>query len=111
MVVITRRRCLDYWRSRYRTGVKEVPLDELREDDGAYPVECAPGAETVVTGFRLAQTWPSLSENCRHVLAFRFWKQQRTADLAASLGYKPDSLKRMISRCLGRLRRSLGEIS
>jgi DNA-directed RNA polymerase specialized sigma24 family protein len=109
MVVITRRRCLDYWRSRYRTGVQEVALDELREGDSSYPVECAPEAETVVAGLHLAQRWPSLSANCRQVLASRFWKHQKTADLAATLGYKQDSLKRMISRCLGRLRRSLGE--
>jgi DNA-directed RNA polymerase specialized sigma24 family protein len=109
MVVIVRRRCLDYWRSRYRSGVKEVALDELREEDCAYPVECAPEAGPVAAGLRLAQTWPSLSENCRQVLASRFWRNRRTSDLAETMGYKPDSLKRMISRCLGRLRRSLGE--
>ncbi len=109
MVVIVRRRCLDYWRSRYRSRVKEVPLDELHEEDCAYPVECAPEAEPTAAGLRIAQTWPSLSENCRQVLASRFWKNRKTSDLAETMGYKPDSLKRMISRCLGKLRRSLGE--
>ena len=109
MVVIARRRCLDYWRHRYRSGVKEVGLDELREGDCAYPVECAPGAEPVAAGLKLARSWPSLSANCREVLASRFWRNRRTSELAETMGYKPDSLKRMISRCLGRLRRSLGE--
>lgn len=109
MIVIARRRCLDYWRNRYRSGVKEVGLDELREGDCAYPVECAPGAGPVATGLKLARSWPSLSANCREVLASRFWKNRRTSELAETMGYKPDSLKRMISRCLGRLRRSLGE--
>ena len=35
MIVITRRRCQDYWRNRYRSGVREVALDELREGDSA----------------------------------------------------------------------------
>jgi DNA-directed RNA polymerase specialized sigma24 family protein len=109
MIVIVRRRCLDYWRRRYRGGVKEVALDELREGDCAYPVECAIEAGPAAAGVRLARTWPSLSENCRQVLASRFWKNRRTSDLAETMGYKPDSLKRMISRCLGKLRRSLGE--
>ena len=109
MVVIVRRRCLDYWRRRYRGGAKEVSLDELHEADVAYPIECAPDAEAASAGVRLLQTWPSLSESCRQVLASRFWKNRRTADLAQTMGYKPDSLKRMISRCLGKLRRSLGE--
>ncbi|MGH9443385.1 MAG: RNA polymerase sigma factor [Thermoanaerobaculia bacterium] len=109
MVVITRRRCLDYWRSRYRPGAKEVAIDELHEEDRAYPVECAPEPESVAAGMKLARTWPSLSEGCRQVLASRFWRDRRTADLAATMGYKADSVKRMISRCLGKLRRSMGE--
>jgi RNA polymerase sigma factor (sigma-70 family) len=108
MIVITRRRCLDFWRSRYRTR-REVAIDELRDDESPCVEECEPpGADVAADGLRLARTWPSLSDNCRHVLARRFWQNQRTADLADRMGYKTDTLKKMISRCLGRLRRSLG---
>jgi len=108
MIVITRRRCLDFWRSRYRRR-KDVALDDLRGDEPACPAECdLPDEVAVVDGARLARTWPSLSDNCRHVLARRFWQNQRTADLADRMGYKRETLKRMISRCLGRLRRSMG---
>ena len=108
MIVITRRRCLDFWRTSYRTRKKEIALDELREDESPCIAECEmPEAEAAADGMRLARTWPSLSDNCRHVLARRFWQNQRTADLAERMGYKRETLKRMISRCLGRLRRSL----
>ncbi len=108
MIVITRRRCLDFWRSHYRSR-REIGIDELRDDESPCVEECdLPSAETAVDGARLARTWPSLSDNCRHVLARRFWQNQRTADLAERMGYKRETLKRMISRCLGRLRRSLG---
>jgi DNA-directed RNA polymerase specialized sigma24 family protein len=107
MIVITRRRCLDYWRGHYRSGIKEVALDELREGDAAYPVECAPAAQQTLDGWRLARTWSSLPATCRELLARRFWKQEKTADLARMQGRRPDSVKRFISRCLGRLRRGL----
>ncbi|HET9796136.1 MAG TPA: sigma-70 family RNA polymerase sigma factor [Thermoanaerobaculia bacterium] len=108
MIVITRRRCLDFWRSRYRSR-REVAIDELRDDESPCVEDRdLPGAEAAADGARLARTWPSLSDNCRHVLARRFWQNQRTADLAERMGYKRETLKRMISRCLGRLRRSLG---
>jgi DNA-directed RNA polymerase specialized sigma24 family protein len=107
LVVITRRRCLDYWRNRYRSGVREVGLDELREGDAGYPMECAPTAEQTIDGWCLARTWTSLSASCREVLARRFWKKEKTAELAALRGRRPDTVKRLISRCLGRLRRSL----
>jgi RNA polymerase sigma factor (sigma-70 family) len=107
MIVITRRRCLDFWRSRYRRK-QEIALDELRDDEPACLAERDfPDAESLADGARLARTWPSLSDNCRHVLARRFWQNQRTADLADRMGYKRDTLKRLISRCLGRLRRCL----
>lgn len=107
MIVITRRRCLDFWRTRY-SRKREVALDELRDDEPACPDESDfPDAGSLAEGARLARTWPSLSDNCRHVLARRFWQNQRTADLADRMGYKRDTLKRMISRCLGRLRRCL----
>ncbi len=109
MIVITRRRCLDFWRKRYR-GAREVALDELRESDSCYPVECASTAQQAFDGWRLARTWPSLSANCREVLARRFWKHEKTSDLAALRGRRPDTVKRLISRCLGRLRRSLQEM-
>jgi len=111
MVVITRRRCLDFWRTRYRSGKRQVGLDEVREDHPAYLVCEVDPAEACVDGARLARTWPSLSENCRDVLARRFWRNQKTADVAERLGYKPQTLKRMISRCLGRLRKTMGEPS
>ncbi len=108
MIVITRRRCLDFWRSQYRARQRDVTLDQVREEDPAYLVECDYSSDqATLDGVRLAQTWPSLSENCRAVLARRFWQNQRTADVADRLGYKPGTLKRMISRCLGRLRRCL----
>jgi RNA polymerase sigma factor (sigma-70 family) len=108
MIVITRRRCLDFWRSRYRAR-KEVAIDELRDDESPCIEECdLLEADAAADGAKLARTWPSLSDNCRHVLARRFWQNQRTADLAERMGYKRETLKRMISRCLGRLRRSLG---
>jgi RNA polymerase sigma factor (sigma-70 family) len=108
MIVITRRRCLDFWRTRYRARRKEVTIDEMTEDQSPCVEECAVlDAAAAADGARLARTWPSLSDNCRTVLARRFWQNQRTADLAEYLGYKRETLKRMISRCLGRLRRSL----
>jgi len=110
MIVITRRRCLDFWRSRYQK--REVMFDERRQADPSYVMECeALSGESTVDGVRLARSWPLLSENCRHVLARRFWQNQRTIDLAERLGRKPGALKRMISRCLGRLRQGLGEAS
>jgi len=110
MIVITRRRCLDFWRSRYRSR-REVAIEELRDDESPCIAEIdLPGAQAAADGARLARTWPSLSDNCRHVLARRFWQNQRTADLAERMGYKRETLKRMISRCLGRLRRSLGVV-
>lgn len=108
MVVITRRRCLDFWRMRYRARRKEVAIDEITEEQSPCVDECEMLDVTAAAdGLRLARTWPSLSDNCRAVLLRRFWQNQRTADLAERLGYKRDTLKRMISRCLGRLRRSL----
>jgi RNA polymerase sigma factor (sigma-70 family) len=109
MVVITRRRCLDFWRMRYRSRSRHVGIDEVHEDHPAYLVCDADPAEACLDGARLARTWPSLSENCRDVLARRFWRNQKTADVAERLGYKPQTLKRMISRCLGRLRKNMGE--
>jgi RNA polymerase sigma factor (sigma-70 family) len=111
MVVITRRRCLDFWRSRYRSGSRHVSLDDVHEAHPAYLVCEVDSAEEGLDGARLARTWPSLSENCRDVLARRFWGNQKTADVAERLGYKPQTLKRMISRCLGRLRKNMGETS
>ena len=108
MIVITRRRCLDFWRVRYRARRKEVAIDETTEDQSPCAEECALlDAEAAADGARLARSWPSLSDNCRAVLTRRFWGNERTADLADYLGYKRETLKRMISRCLGRLRRSL----
>lgn len=109
MIVITRRRCLDYWRMRYR-GQRDVNIDELHEDHPAYfACDASAADEAARDGVRLARTWPLLSENCRDVLARRFWRNQKTADVAERLGYKAETLKRMISRCIGRLRRCLGE--
>src|SRR5689334_23351628 len=69
MIVITRRRCLDFWRTRYR-GKRNVNIDEVHEEHPAYFVcEAAIEPEECLDGVRLARTWPLLSENCRDVLA------------------------------------------
>ncbi len=104
LVVITRRRCQDYWRSR-RMGGDPLSLDESElalGDDGVL-------ARRLYAGACIAQAWPCISPSCRRVLARRFWRQARTDDLAQLWGYKPGTLKRFISRCLERLRHHLKE--
>lgn len=98
LVVIVRRRCQDYWRSRSAHG-EAIPLEEADLDgDGGRM------ARQLYAGARVAQAWPCISPTCRHVLAYRFWQEVPTQELADILGYRPGSLKRFISRCLARLR-------
>ena len=51
---------------------------------------------------------PRIAATCSRAVS---GETQKTADVADRLGYKPQTLKRMISRCLGRLRKTMGENS
>ena len=105
LVVIARRRCIDYWRRRENHPGRHVSLDQLSEDDSRHPV--AAGNEYVdglKDGIALASAWHEISARCREYLARRFWKHEATRQIAASAGDRPESVKRFMSRCLAKLR-------
>jgi RNA polymerase sigma factor (sigma-70 family) len=110
LVVITRRRCYDYWRRQTSRLRKEVEWSTLTENEVNHFIEDGDRyAEGVSDGVRIALVWHRLSERCREALARRFWKNETSAQIAQLSGDNPDSLKRMVSRCLGTLRQRLEE--
>jgi RNA polymerase sigma factor (sigma-70 family) len=112
LVVIARRRCLEYWRERFKNFRHEAEFSTLTEAEiGQHIVEGDRYTEGVSDGLRLARIWPSLSAQCRKALARRFWNNEKTADIAVGWGYEPDTVKRIISRCLSRLREKIEEAS
>lgn len=101
LVVIVRRRCQDYWRSRWVRG-HVLPMEVAdRVGDGGLL------ARQLYAGACVAQAWPCISPTCRRILAYRFWRELSTREIAGLLGYRAGSLKRFISRCLARLRAHL----
>lgn len=103
LVIITRRRCLDYWRDRNAWRAQASPRDvETLDDEGAM-------ARRLYYGACIAQAWPGISPGCRQILTNRFSRPNSTEDLAEQLGRNPDTVRRFISRCLKRLRARLKE--
>jgi len=110
LVVIMRRRCLDFWRRRYRRTRRETPWDDLTEKEASRHTEEGDRyCEGLEDGLRIASIWNHLSERCRHALARRFWMHETAAEAAVRVGQKPESYKRMVSRCLGALRQKFEE--
>lgn len=100
LIRIVQRRCQDYWRSAARR--REVSLDKLEEI-------AAPVSDDLCESLRLVVAWRLLSTDCRRYLARRFWRNERTRDLAATTGKSYSAVRRFMSRCLARLRRSVEE--
>jgi DNA-directed RNA polymerase specialized sigma24 family protein len=100
LIRIVQRRCQDYWRAAARR--RDVSLETLKEI-------VAPASNDSGESLRLIVAWRLLSPDCRRYLARRFWHKERTRDLAAKAGKSYSALRRFMSRCLARLRRSVEE--
>jgi RNA polymerase sigma factor (sigma-70 family) len=105
LVVIARRRSVDYWRRRESRPGRQVSLDQISEADSRQPVaEGDDPADGLQDAVALAGAWHEISARCRQYLARRFWKREPTNQIAASSGDRPESVKRFMSRCLAKLR-------
>jgi len=100
LIRIVQRRCQDYWRKAARRS--EVRMETLEEI-------AAPASNDPCESLRLIVAWRLLSPDCRRYLARRFWCKERTRDLAEKAGKSYSALRRFMSRCLARLRRSVEE--
>ena len=103
LVVIARRRCIDFWRSRQMTRAHFVALDSLPSEDPLLGRgdEYALG---LMDGIGLALAWLKITPRCRQLLAERFFRRRTATELAAAAGDPPGAVKRFMSRCLERLR-------
>jgi DNA-directed RNA polymerase specialized sigma24 family protein len=101
LIRIVQRRCQDYWRAAARR--REVSLETLEK------IAAPASSDNPCESLRLIVAWRLLSPECRRYLARRFWRNERTRDLAAKAGKSYSALRRFMSRCLARLRRSVEE--
>jgi RNA polymerase sigma factor (sigma-70 family) len=106
LVVITRRRCVDYLRSQEYQARKTVSLDVLPENDPRL-VHGDAYAQGLLDGIALAMAWLKITPRCQQLLRERFFRQVGVDDLARRLGEHAGALKRYMSRCLARLRSML----
>lgn len=106
LVVITRRRCVDYLRSQEHQARKTVSLDVLPEHDPRL-VHGDAYAQGLLDGIALAIAWLKITPRCQQLLRERFFRQVRVDDLATRLGERAGAVKRYMSRCLERLRSML----
>ena len=110
LVVITRRRCADYWRSRGTQAGQTDSLDLLRENDPRLPLP--QGDEYVdglLDGIALAMAWPKMTERCKDFLFRRFFGNEEIREIAKSAGDREGTVRRYLSRCLAKLRAVMGE--
>jgi DNA-directed RNA polymerase specialized sigma24 family protein len=107
LVVIARRRCMDYWRSRQLHAARFISLELIPENDPRV-VRGDEYAQGLLDGIGLALSWLKITPRCRQLLSERFFRHTAACDLAVSLGETPGAVKRFMSRCLEKLRILLG---
>lgn len=98
-----KRRCLMYWRSvriRRTDGVDGDVLERL-----AAPAPPAQGQADL--RHDLERAFRDLAPHQQHLLVLRYGHGCRPAELADRLGYRDASIRKVTSRCLGRLHRRL----
>lgn len=105
LVVITRRRCADFWRSEEVRSRFIVSIETVPENDPRHPMcrgdEYAKG---LLDGIALALAWTKITSRCQKLLSERFFRQAPVRDIAKAIGDTEGTVKRYMSRCLARLR-------
>ena len=98
-----RRRCIMYWRSRRSRlyeAVDEAILELVAEAE-------MPTQENTSLRRDLERTLAALPERCRAMLRLRYCMGLKPNEIAAALGYKPSSVRKVANRCLAALVREL----
>jgi len=103
LIVITRRRCIDYLRTEQARSKKLISLDVMPENDPRL-VHGDAYAQGLLDGIALAMAWLKIAPRCQKLLRERFFRQVTLEDLADRLGEHAGAVKRYMSRCLERLR-------
>jgi len=103
LVVIARRRCMDYWRNRKLQLSRMIPLERVPDDD-RHVVQGDAYAEGLIDGITLAFGWVKITPRCQQLLSERFLRQTRSREIARAIGEKREAVKRHMSRCLEKLR-------
>ncbi len=108
LVVIARRRCADYWRSKGTFSGQTDSLELIRENDPRLPTgQGDKYVDGLLDGIALAVAWPKITERCKDFLTRRFFGDEAVREIAKSVGDAPGTVKRYMSRCLAKLRAAM----
>lgn len=101
-----RRRCIMYWRNRrgrVYEAVDEAILELMAESE-------EPSQETAALRRDLQRTIARLPERCQAMLRLRYGFEMKPDEIAAQLGYRQSSVRKVANRCLAALVRELIEV-
>lgn len=97
---MTRNLCIDHIRSRSREDVAEEPLDPADSEDVIGRLDAA---------MAVREAMGHLPENCNDILDRFFARDQSYRAIGEQLSIPPGTIASRISRCLAKLKSSLGE--
>ena len=105
LVIVTRRRCLDYSRQRRRRFVEgfDAALLELVAGGVSAPQE----HETLIR--QLEEIIDTLQPKCRDLLRMRYIEGRTESEIAELKGYKTSSISKLCGRCVTALAKRLAE--
>ncbi len=105
LVIVTRRRCLDYSRQRRRRFVEsfDAALLELVAGGVSAPQE----HETLMA--QLTEAIDTLRPKCRDLLRMRYIEGRTESEIAALKGYKANSISKICGRCVTALAKRITE--
>ncbi|MEM7480325.1 MAG: sigma-70 family RNA polymerase sigma factor [Acidobacteriota bacterium] len=106
LLATVRNRSIIYWRRRRSQICDAVDISIL--EMVAKPE--VPSQRGAMLRHDLERVLEQLPERCRDLLKLRYGLGYKPAEVAATLGYQPSSIRKVTSRCLTRLTRQLAEV-